>query len=269
MYKKNTITFIIFAFAFLFYASFSCASSKGPLNTAHILDVAGQQRMFTHQILVSYAQIGQIQSFGNPVDLKIRAINQFEKNLNILKQDEELLPLNSQLQAVWNEFKSIVNETPDKSQIGTLIRLNEQLMAISNNIIKHLLNDGDGQLNMINISGQQRMLSQRIALFMLVKNWNVKEDYQQKLDDSLQLFAVNMTKLKKNKDNTKAIKRKLTSVAHDYKKLMAFINNSDIKRDNSFAISRLTAQILRKSKISTKLYVALQSDKIAEGFTSI
>lgn len=51
------------------------------------------------------------------------------------------------------------------------------------------------------------MLSQRIALFMLIENWGIKEDYSQKFTNTLSQFSRNLVELKNNKDNTSAIKK--------------------------------------------------------------
>lgn len=105
------------------------------------------------------------------------------------------------------------------------------------------------------------MLSQHIALFMLIENWGIKEDYSQKFTNTLSQFAHNLVELKNNKDNTSAIKKKLESIEQGYKKLILIIyeKNNENEQDFFFSISRLTSQILRKAKKSIKLYVEIKS----------
>ncbi len=102
------------------------------------------------------------------------------------------------------------------------------------------------------------MLSQRIALFMLIKNWGVDKDYSKQFTETLNQFAQNLIQLKYNQDNTDLIKNKLKSVEKDYKELIILIYKDKKERDYSFSISRLTSQILRKSKKNTQLYVQLK-----------
>jgi len=251
----HKISLLLFIF---FISSNSIATTHNKYSIEKYVDIAGQQRMLAHQVLVSYSQIGQIQSFGNPVDLKVRAIKHFESNLKILESNPQITNQTKKLQKTWTEFKKIILNAPDKQQISVLIILNEQLLEISNNIIAELLQGNDSKKNIINISGQQRMLSQRIALFMLIKNWGVDKDYSKQFTETLNQFAQNLMQLKYNQDNTDLIKNKLKSVEKDYKELIILIYKDKKERDYSFSISRLTSQILRKSKKSTQLYVQLK-----------
>jgi nitrate/nitrite-specific signal transduction histidine kinase len=250
----------IFIFIFIFSVN-SIAATGNKVSTAKYVDIAGQQRMLAHQALVAYSQIGQIQSFGNPVDLKVRAIKQFESNLKILEQNPGITPLTQKLNTTWAEFKGIILKTPDKQQMPVLIILNEQLLEMSNNIIAELLKGSDSKKDVVNISGQQRMLSQRIALFMLIENWGVDKDYSKQFTDSLNKFASNLMQLKSNPNNTSSIEKKLASVEKDYKQLIILVYKDKKERDYSFSISRLTSQILRKAKRSTKLYVKLKEEQ--------
>ncbi len=262
--KKTSLVLLIFLLANSSFAFAENEASKkitSKISTAQYVNIAGQQRMFAHQALVAYSQIGQIQSFGNPVDLKVRAIKHFESNLKKLEANPKITPLVTKLQATWGKFKGLILKTPDKQQMPILIILNEQLLEMSNNIIAQLLKGSDSKKDVVNIAGQQRMLSQRIALFMLIENWGIDKDYSKQFTDSLNLFAHNLMKLKNNPNNTDAIKKKLESVEKDYKQLIILVYKNKKERDYSFSISRLTSQILRKAKRSTKLYVELKESE--------
>lgn len=247
----------------------STTSDSGSLirSTSELIDIAGQQRMLVHQVLVSYAQIGQTQSFGNPVNTKQAAIRDFEANLNVLKNDVRFAILSNKINELWLALKNIILKPPQKSSMPDLIEINEKIVKYSNRIIETLVANNQDNLSIIDIAGKQRMLSQRIALFMLVENWDLLENYKIEMQLSLARFAINMNIMKKNKDNTEEIDKRLESMERDFKKLIKIISNKTKDRDYSFSISRYTSQLLRKSKVNTKLYVELKNNRSASTST--
>jgi hypothetical protein len=235
---------------------------KANITTSDLVNIAGQQRMLVHQVLVSYAQIGQVQSFGNPVGTKLIAINHFEQNLSTLDAQNRFGLLIDNIKILWNEFKTITLSRPKREKVKRLIQLNEEIVSLANKIIAILVKEKQNiRMDIINISGQQRMLSQRIALFMLLDNWELKENYKQQMQISLAHFSMNLNRLKANNDNTIQIKKNLRSMKKDYLALIKIISRDQTERDYSFAISRYTSQLLRKAKKTTKLYVKLRNSQ--------
>ncbi len=267
MKKTNIIInfFLFFLLSILFQnvialSGHSVLTDKN-VNASQFVDRVGKQRMLMYQILVAYAQIGQVQSYGNPVNIKQMAIDEFENSLQIIKSIPRFNITAQRMEIVWTDFKKTVLMTPDKYQLNKLIAQAEQIVSYCNSIIKSMVQSSSNNINIVNIAGKQRMLSQRIALFMLAENWGLKEgNYRLKLQQTLAEFAINLNTLKRNSDNTKKINQKIKSMEKDFSRLIRIIAKGKQERDYSFSISRNTSQILRKAKVCTRLYVELKNE---------
>ncbi len=267
MKKTNIIInfFLFFLLSILFQnvialSGHSVLTDKN-VNASQFVDRVGKQRMLMYQILVAYAQIGQVQSYGNPVNIKQMAIDEFENSLQIIKSIPRFNITAQRMEIVWTDFKKTVLMTPDKYQLNKLIAQAEQIVSYCNSIIKSMVQSSSNNINIVNIAGKQRMLSQRIALFMLAENWGLKEgNYRLKLQQTLAEFAINLNTLKRNSDNTKKINQKIKSMEKDFSRLIKIIAKGKQERDYSFSISRNTSQILRKAKVCTRLYVELKNE---------
>ncbi len=258
--KAHIVKLITFVFSFLFISQILHAAPLETKNLSKLVDIAGQQRMYVHQVLVSYAQVGQVQSFGNPISTKLNAIKKFEANLNTLNKELSINTYISTMDTIWHKLKDIALAPPKRTNMTQLIEYNEAIVALSNSIIAHLVNNSEK--NIINISGKQRMLSQRIALFMLMENWGFKNNYAVQMQVGLAQFSLNLNFLQKNKNNTAKINKVLKSLQNDYNSLVKITGQDKMNRDYSFAIARHTSQMLRKAKNTTKLYVKLDNEEI-------
>ncbi len=267
MKKTNIIiNFFLFFLLSILFQNVAALSGHSVLtdknvNASQFIDRVGKQRMLMYQILVAYAQIGQVQSYGNPVNTKQMAIDEFEYSLQIIKSIPRFNLTAQRMETVWIDFKKTVLLTPDKYQLKKLIAQAEQIVSYCNSIIKSMVQSSSNNINIVNIAGKQRMLSQRMALFMLAENWGLKEgNYRLKLQQTLAEFAINLNTLKSNNDNTKKINQKIKSMEKDFSRLIRIIAKGKQERDYSFSISRNTSQILRKAKVCAKLYVELKNE---------
>ncbi len=256
--KNKIIRLFVLILPLFYLTQITYANPQKSKTSAELIDIAGQQSMLVHQVLVSYAQIGQVQSYGDPVNTRKVAIYKFEKNLEILKSDKKLIIQVENMQSLWNKLKSIALAPVKKTKMVKLIGFNEGIVELSNEMISELVAGGADHI--VNISGQQGMLSQRIALFMLMENWGFDdENYTQKMQLSLDQFYKNFNLLTAYKNNTSQISKSLKSQKKDFIALMSIVYDGKSEADYSSGVSRYTAQILRKSKKTVKLYVKLDN----------
>jgi len=242
-------------FLSLLYNSSSAIEIK---NIHHAVDVAGKQRMFTQRMLKDYAMIGMENSFNNPSkDLK-NIIKKFENHLKSLHQytkKKEIRKSTNRVKKLWTPIKKVLEKSPKKETALQLQESLEQLLQASDTTT-HLFAKETGEQSgvIIDISGRQRMLSQRMASLYMLKVWGVKnKSFQDKMDRSMKLFETSLVKLQESELNTKEINHLLKEVEKSFTffKIMNKTSNTFIPT----LIYKKSNDILKNMNIITHNYV--------------
>jgi predicted small metal-binding protein len=245
-------------FLSLLYSS-SCAIEI--TNLHHAVDVAGKQRMFTQRMLKDYAMIGMENNFNNPgKDLK-DIIAKFENHLESLHKytkKKEIKESTNKVKKLWLPIKKILEESPKKEKALQLQESLEHLLKASDTTT-HLFAKETGEQAgiIIDMSGRQRMLSQRMASLYMLKVWGVKnKNFQHKMDSSMKLFETSLTELKNSKLNTSEINHLLKEVEKSFTffKIMNKTSNTFIPT----LIYKKSNDILRNMNTITHNYASLK-----------
>jgi len=202
---KNSLKVI---FISVFFSSFLCAVEIKNLSVA--VDVAGKQRMFTQRMLKDYAMVGMENHFGNPDEDLKKIVGLFEKHLDALiafnkgKATEESL---QKVKKMWTPVKVALGKKPSKEKAGKMQEDLESLLKQSNEAVG-LFSEQTGKASgeIINISGRQRMLSQRMAGLYMLKVWGIDDpQFKTKMTKAMVLYSTSLERLKKSELNTPEI----------------------------------------------------------------
>jgi hypothetical protein len=224
----------------------------------HAVDVAGKQRMFTQRMLKDYSMIGMENSFGKPKEDLKKIMGEFENHLQSLHDfttNKSIKKSTSRVKKLWIPIKKVLGREAKKEKAGKLQEDLEELLKESNTVTVLFAKDtGEASGDIINISGRQRMLSQRMASLYMLKVWGVNDDkFREKMDSSMSLFKESLKKLQKSELNTDEIRELLTKVEKSFM-FFEFMN-----RSNSTFIPTLiykkSDDILKNMNIATGKYV--------------
>jgi hypothetical protein len=229
-------------------------------SSQHAVDVAGKQRMFTQRMLKDYAMIGMENSFGKPQDDLIKIMEDFENHLEALHnytKNKKIKISTDKIKNIWLPIKKRLKSQPSKKFVGKLQEDLEVLLKESNHATKLFAKDtGEKSGEIIDVSGRQRMLSQRMAGLYMLKVWGVDDKkFEEKMSSSMKLFKDSLERLKKSELNTVEITELLTQVE---KSFMFFeIMNRSSQTFIPALISKKSYDILNNMNSVTKLYVSV------------
>lgn len=191
----------------------SAYAQVGHINDA--INKSGRQRMLSQRMAKSYMQIGQ--DIDQPRSAKIftDSISLFERQLNDLQTfspNAENKATLAELRKAWLRYRDVlVAGKPNTRDGKTVMALSEEVLTLAHASTLQLeIVSGSAAGHLVNISGRQRMLSQRMAKFYQAVSWGVAPtDAVAKLTQSRNEFLAAMKELTASSKNTRMIAAEL------------------------------------------------------------
>src|SRR6185369_4384314 len=174
---------------------------------AEAINLAGQQRMLSQRIVKSWCQIGlNVQPALSKRQLD-DAIRRFEANLKAL--DVAFLGADARaalggLRAAWTPLRTTALGAIRQSDAALLDALAEDVLVAAERLTRVLQDQTGASLNRwVNLSGRQRMLSQRLVKSYMLHQWGVDNARLREETESVQNeFSGALVAMQQRPDNS-------------------------------------------------------------------
>lgn len=254
---KRATVFLGGVLALLLTAA-ATAEPPGRMSDNDAIDIAGMQRMLTQRILKAYCEIGLGESRGTARDQLQKAVQRFDANLGQLEghvQDPAARTALAAVREVWPSYRDLALAAPSKTGATRLLALNHQLLPLTHRVVVELeQRTGTGSGQRVNMAGRQRMLSQRMAMFYLLRLWGVTGEQEATLlaqaEKEYAAALVELSRAPGNDTSARELLRRLQSSANLLHRAMAAEN-----RNLAFLIGTTSDRMLEDADRLTSFYV--------------
>jgi nitrate/nitrite-specific signal transduction histidine kinase len=232
-------------------------------NINDAINKAGSLRYTANRLAKVYFQIGMgvdVERSKRILDSQIAMYDRRVVELKNYSPTPEIKETYLMLEKAWSGYKDLlVGAKPNPEAGRRMIEVSEEVVTIANKATGQLAaHSGTTSGNLVNISGRQRMLSQRIAKYAQAANWGVAPaNAQAEIDKSKAEFVQKLGELSAAQINTPQIKDELDLGRQQWMFFDAALAGKGDKKSNATNIATTSERILEVMDNVTGMYEKL------------
>jgi len=228
-------------------------------NDRWAIDAVNHQKVLTQQILKEYAFFGMKNRFKNSKEQLKKHLLNYEEELSELEtylaNKPDALVYLKEVREIWEPVNKIFKKTPKKNKVGELQKKTDKILTKMSGLMKLLLsNSSEGNNKIINISGYQGVIVERMAALYMMKTWGVNDPkFDFKMRESITFFNNTLYKMLDSPLTTSKNKKMVKKVMRGFK-FFEIMNRSKTKFIPTLIYSK-TGKIHSDIKKITALYI--------------